>query len=153
MIKITQEVLNKGLSKKGGYSDKQIKVLGDSLYTKGWRARLLKKFISQESLDEFISLKNEHLSKELKKTSSDEKGSYILKNYEKFNSESQVRRWMCEEYKYGREANASILLYKLIKENKHLKIQNEELLDKTENCYCVDNSVEESYEQFLDKIR
>ncbi len=62
---ITLEILKKGLSSNGGYSIKQIRVLGidNYLFEKGWKLALVGSDVPKEKVDNFIALKDAHLKK------------------------------------------------------------------------------------------
>ncbi len=63
MKKITREFMEEGLSKQGGWNRKQIEILGvERPPRKGWRREVEGKDISDEVWNEFLSLKNVHLS-------------------------------------------------------------------------------------------
>lgn len=57
---ITNEMIEDGMSDNGGWSNKQIKLLGQGMFT-GWRRRAVGKEILTERYDEFLALKNVHL--------------------------------------------------------------------------------------------
>jgi hypothetical protein len=62
MIVLTDEILKQGLSKNGGYSRKQLDLLGIEGFPKGWKQSLLGQTFSVELIEQFIALKNQHLS-------------------------------------------------------------------------------------------
>lgn len=68
MIELTsqkiEELLKKGKSRNGGWSNKQLACLGVSAQEKvyGWKHRLVGKEISEAKAEEFIRLKDAHLS-------------------------------------------------------------------------------------------
>ena len=63
------QILNKGLSDNGGWSNKQLRALGlpDSYFkangglVKGWKDYLIGSNINEKNINEFLSLKNKHL--------------------------------------------------------------------------------------------
>jgi hypothetical protein len=60
MITLTDKLLLDGMSSNGGWSDKQITLLG-VWKTKGWRSRLLGSEVSEDRYQKFLDLKSEHL--------------------------------------------------------------------------------------------
>ncbi len=61
LLTITEEMLDNGKSSNGGYSKKQIKLLGEDATVSGWRERIIGKSIAEENFNLFLSLKNAHL--------------------------------------------------------------------------------------------
>jgi hypothetical protein len=57
---MTDKLLLDGMSSNGGWSDKQITLLG-VWKTKGWRSRLLGSEVSEDRYQKFLNLKSEHL--------------------------------------------------------------------------------------------
>ena len=64
-IQITEELLLQGESWNGSYSVAQLRALGDDM-VKGWRFRLLGKWIEEEQAQKFLALKNKHLKNKKK---------------------------------------------------------------------------------------
>jgi len=60
-IEITKSILNKGKSINGGWSRKQVLVIGEDMNTRGWKKRLLGKMIEEEKIQLFVDLKDNHL--------------------------------------------------------------------------------------------
>jgi hypothetical protein len=63
-IEITEELLTKGMSRNGGWSMAQVKLLGypqGYLNNKGWKKRAIGKLISVEKALEFVALRDKHL--------------------------------------------------------------------------------------------
>lgn len=68
MTKITREILELAKSDLGGYSDKQFALVG--IYRpipKGWRKKVVGQEFPDESVTEFITLKNAHLTEARRK--------------------------------------------------------------------------------------
>lgn len=61
MIIITNEIIEKGKSTNGGWNKKQLEIIGVTSMKKGWKKRLIGKYISQERVAEFLKLKDSHL--------------------------------------------------------------------------------------------
>ena len=59
---ITDQMIEDGMSKNGGWSNKQIMLLGFGR-TKGWKRRAIGKQILTAKYNEFVALKNVHLKK------------------------------------------------------------------------------------------
>lgn len=63
MVTLTHETLQQGMSRNGGWSGKQLRLLGmGSNPTKGWKRRLTGKQYPEEVIREFINLKDTHLN-------------------------------------------------------------------------------------------
>lgn len=61
---ITEQVLEQGLSSNGAYSYKQLKCLGTKAHKNpGWRDKLIGSSVPDDKVEEFLSLKDEHLQK------------------------------------------------------------------------------------------
>ena len=60
-IVITSETLEKGLSKNGGYSLKQLNLFGVKKFSKGWKKDLIGRSFPRELVNQFIDLKDRHL--------------------------------------------------------------------------------------------
>lgn len=58
---LTVEILQKGKSSKGGFSLKQIKLLGYNFFKADWQINSIGKDFKKEVIDEFIELKDKHL--------------------------------------------------------------------------------------------
>ena len=58
---LTKEILEQGLSRNGGYSLEQLKLLGIYEFCKGWKKGVIGKPFKSEILNKFISLKDYHL--------------------------------------------------------------------------------------------
>jgi hypothetical protein len=61
MVVLTDEILKQGLSKNGGYSRQQLKLLGIEGFPKGWKQSLAGQAFSVELIEQFIALKDHHL--------------------------------------------------------------------------------------------
>ena len=57
----TEDILNKGKSRNGFWSNKQLYVLGLSEIKKGWKKKVLGTELSEEIIDNFLKLKDKHL--------------------------------------------------------------------------------------------
>jgi hypothetical protein len=64
-IKLTQEILDQGLSDNYGWSNKQLRLLCDyyglNIKVKGWKREILGQPFPKEIIDEFLALRNVHL--------------------------------------------------------------------------------------------
>lgn len=60
-MKLTEEIIVKAKSSNGGFSKKQLEVIGVEWIYKGWLKESMKKEFSQNQLDEFVRLKDLHL--------------------------------------------------------------------------------------------
>ena len=59
---ITEHILLQGLSRNGGYSSKQVRILGTHIKkNKGWKRRLIGTSVPDINVKRFISLKDSHL--------------------------------------------------------------------------------------------
>lgn len=68
-MKLTQQILNEGMSNNGGWSNNQWRALGvvsPHRQSKGWLKDLLGTDISQDKINRFVELRNEHLKKRKK---------------------------------------------------------------------------------------
>lgn len=65
MIVVTEQLMNRGMSRNGGWSAKQLITLGVKDYLKepGWRKRLIGTLITEQQKNEFLNLKDKHLQK------------------------------------------------------------------------------------------
>ena len=61
-LTITDQMIEDGMSKNGGWSFKQILLLGQGRHT-GWKRRVIGKQILTERYTEFLALKDVHLKK------------------------------------------------------------------------------------------
>lgn len=63
MITITKEIMRQGRSSQGGYSAKQLRVLGveTTHNNKGWFRRLIGTIITEQQKIDFLALKDKHL--------------------------------------------------------------------------------------------
>lgn len=61
LLTITGEMIDNGKSSKGGYSKKQMELLGEDIKVKGWKKRIIGKSITEENFNLFLSLKDAHL--------------------------------------------------------------------------------------------
>lgn len=61
---VTQELLEQGMSLNGAWNSAQLKALGVKTiwHNKGWKSRLLGSKVTQEQINEFLSLTNRHLA-------------------------------------------------------------------------------------------
>lgn len=62
-ILLSEEILDKGKSIKGGWSMAQLQVFGILELRKGWKSKILNKEYSKEEISRFITLKDKHLKK------------------------------------------------------------------------------------------
>ena len=61
---ITEQILLQGLSRNGGYSSRQVRLLGTHIKkNKGWKRILIGTSVPDENVKRFISLRNAHLPK------------------------------------------------------------------------------------------
>jgi len=65
---ITETILYNGMSRNGGWSMKQLKLLGVNVLVKGWKRRIIGSHASESNIDEFLALKDAHLPKLLSPT-------------------------------------------------------------------------------------
>jgi hypothetical protein len=63
IVILTEEILQKGKSKNGAWSSAQLRLLGITEIRKGWKLKILGQQFSQQSIQEFIDLKDKHLEK------------------------------------------------------------------------------------------
>lgn len=63
LVAITHQILTDGLSIKGGWSAKQLAVLGLKFghKTRGWKKRLIGTTVHEEKIKKFLKLKNKHV--------------------------------------------------------------------------------------------
>jgi len=70
-MRVTQDILEAGISDNGAWNIKQLKALlpewefkrKHAWPAKGWRMRLLDLEVTKEQIDKFLALKNAHLQK------------------------------------------------------------------------------------------
>jgi hypothetical protein len=62
MIVLTNEILKQGLSKNGGYNRKQLDLFGIEGFPQGWKRNLIGQSFSAELIEQFIALRDQHLS-------------------------------------------------------------------------------------------
>jgi hypothetical protein len=62
-VTITEQLIEDGVSSRGGWSDKQFACLGIYFKTKGWKQRLIGTEVNLEKYKEFLALKNVHVKK------------------------------------------------------------------------------------------
>ena len=69
MATITNTLIERGMSSRGGWNAEQLKLLGLDLANlkKGWKLKVEGNEISQEDIDKFLSLKDAHIDKWKKK--------------------------------------------------------------------------------------
>lgn len=64
-IKLTQEILDQGLSDNYGWSNKQLRLLCDyyglNIKVKGWKREILDQPFPKDIIEKFLALKNVHL--------------------------------------------------------------------------------------------
>lgn len=79
---LTDNMIQDGMSKNGGWSDKQLICLGAEK-VKGWRKRLIGKRINAIRYEKFLSLKDEHLKKGRRRRNStlDKAMGFIMDNF------------------------------------------------------------------------
>jgi hypothetical protein len=65
---ITETILYNGMSRNGGWSLKQLKLLGVDDLVKGWKRRIIGTHVSQSNIERFLALKDAHLPKLLSPT-------------------------------------------------------------------------------------
>lgn len=65
---ITETILHNGKSRNGGWSLKQIKLLGANGSVKGWKRRIIGSDVPKSNIDKFLALKDAHLPKLLSPT-------------------------------------------------------------------------------------
>lgn len=60
---LTKEIFYEGISSRGGWNSKQVAVLGESMKVGGWVGRVIGKDYPEETINQFLKLKDAHLSK------------------------------------------------------------------------------------------
>lgn len=60
---ITETILHNGKSRNGGWSMKQLKLLGVNVLVKGWKRRIVGTQVSKSNIERFLALKDAHLPK------------------------------------------------------------------------------------------
>lgn len=73
---LTKDLIEKGKSVNNGWSTAQMKALGVTVFKKGWFKNLIGSNISQSAYDEFIALKDKHIS-EKSKRKKEQKNDFI----------------------------------------------------------------------------
>jgi len=58
---LTDEIINRGMSKNGGWSLKQLRLFGFTKFTKGWKWMVVGQEFPRELIIQFLYLKNKHL--------------------------------------------------------------------------------------------
>ena len=67
---ITKELMNKGKSSNGAWSNKQVRLLGEPdgmIDNPGWQKRVIGRYISDVDAERFIALKDAHLNRKNRK--------------------------------------------------------------------------------------
>lgn len=68
MVIMTNEIMNRGISRSNGWGRAQLRVLGiRPLNNKGWRKQIIGEEYPERVIQEFLDLKNKHLKKGLRK--------------------------------------------------------------------------------------
>lgn len=63
LVRVTREVLERGKSRRGGWSREQMSALGEGWPLEGgWRTRILSRLVKQSQVERFLSLKDSHLA-------------------------------------------------------------------------------------------
>ena len=60
-MKVTKDILESGKSKRGGWSLKQLRLFGITEFKKGWKSKLTDSNFPEETIAEFLALKDTHL--------------------------------------------------------------------------------------------
>ena len=60
-MRLTKEIIEQGMSSRGGWNMQQLSLLGIRELKKGWKNRLIGIEVSEENINKFIALKNTHL--------------------------------------------------------------------------------------------
>ncbi len=59
---LTKEILKQGMSSRGSWSEAQINCFGIAMRNnKGWKSQIINKDFPPEAIEEFLSLRDEHL--------------------------------------------------------------------------------------------
>lgn len=58
---LTSQIIDQGKSSRGGWSNEQMRLLGVSDFTKGWRKRLIGSNVDEQNIKLFLGLKDKHL--------------------------------------------------------------------------------------------
>jgi len=61
MVILTKETLEKGKSKRGGWSNEQINLFGVTMKGR-WKKKIVGQIFPKETIDKFLSLKDKHLN-------------------------------------------------------------------------------------------
>lgn len=80
---LTEQILNQGKSNNGGWNAKQMECLNSYPLVKGWKRRLIGKDFPEEVINNFISLKNDHIKFVQEEIYLESEVIGILKLYEK----------------------------------------------------------------------
>jgi len=65
---VTETILHNGKSRNGGWSLKQIKLLGADGRVRGWKRKIIGSQVSETNIESFLALKDAHLPKLLSPT-------------------------------------------------------------------------------------
>lgn len=60
-MRLTKEIIEQGMSSRGGWNMQQLSLLGIRELKKGWKNRLIGIEVSEENINKFIALTNSHL--------------------------------------------------------------------------------------------
>ena len=64
-MQLTEEILEQGISRNGGWSNAQLRVLGVKIPLRsGWKKRIIGKFFEEIEIKRFLELKDAHLPDE-----------------------------------------------------------------------------------------
>ena len=58
---VTEKIILQGKSFNGGWSAKQIELLGDVPFVSGWKKRVIGKDLPEQTIKQFLDLKDKHL--------------------------------------------------------------------------------------------
>lgn len=61
MVRMTEELVEAGRSRNGGWSAAQLRLFGIEGFPKGWKRNVLRMDVPQHTVDEFLALKDKHL--------------------------------------------------------------------------------------------
>ena len=62
VVIVTDDILRRGMSSRGGWTDRQMALLGvDRRNNSGWKAKLIGSRVPAAAVEEFLSLRNAHL--------------------------------------------------------------------------------------------
>jgi 5-methylcytosine-specific restriction endonuclease McrA len=93
---LTEELIEQGRRLSGGFSYKQIEILGDSQKNRGWLNRLIGKNVSKEQYDLFLYEKN-HLTKKQKKSIKFKSESRVNNKKHEQPKEQNRKRWLSKK--------------------------------------------------------